>query len=147
MHIIVDSREQRPLVFGCDWDRKCLPCGDYGASFKEGHMHSTMFERKSIGDLFGTMTFGYDRFRRLIQKAATLNIKIIIAVEGTKEKVLLGYKHSARDPKSIIVQLETIRNKYGIETIFFPSRIAMQHYIVDYYLVEYEKFISVPTVL
>lgn len=140
MKIIIDTREKTKLKFCCDTELICLPVGDYGAQFQEGHMHNVIFERKSIGDLFGTLTFGYERFRRQIQKAATMQISMIIAIEGSKEKVLKGYSHSQRDPESILVQLETIRRKYGIEHIFFPSRISMANYIVDYYLVEYEKF-------
>ncbi len=142
MIILVDSREQRPLKFGCDWEKKCLPVGDYGARFSEDYVCSVVFERKSIGDLFGSLTFGYDRFRRMFQKAAVLNIKVVIAIEGTQEKVLEGYKHSRRDPKSILVQLETIKKKYDIESIFFTSRISMAHYIADYYRMQYEQFME-----
>lgn len=142
MKIIVDSREQRPLTFGCDWERKGLPVADYGCSFKDNHLHQVLFERKSVADLYGTLTQGYDRFRRMFQKAESKNFKVIIAIEGSKEKVLAGYKHSARDPESIIKQLETINTKYGVSHIFFPSRIAMQNYIVDYYVIEYEKYLA-----
>lgn len=140
MIIIQDSREKAPLKFACGKIVKCLPCGDYGASFYDGHRHETIWERKSIGDLFGTLTFGYDRFRREIQKAADLKIELIIAVEGSKEKVLKGYQHSQRDPKSILIQLETIEKKYGVKTAFFGNRIGMANYIVDYYLIRYEEW-------
>lgn len=140
MIILVDSREKRPLKFSCGQKKECLPVGDYGAAFHEKHLHSTIWERKSIGDLFGTLTFGYDRFRREIQKAADLNITLIIAVEGTREKVLEGYEHSKRDPASILVQLGTIEKKYGVKTDFFHSRANMANYIVDFYLKEYEEW-------
>ncbi len=142
MIIIVDSREQRPLSFGCDFIVKKLHVGDYGAKFTDDYQHPVVFERKSIADLFGTLTFGYDRFRRQIQKSDKLGIKMIIAIEGTQEKVLEGYKHSRRDPKSILVQLETIKKKYDIESIFFASRVSMAHYIADYYRVHYEQFME-----
>lgn len=142
MKIIVDSREQRPLVFGCTTERKKLHCGDYGASFKDGHIHEVVFERKSIGDLFSTLTFGYDRFRREIFRAEKSKIRLIIAVEGTKEKVLKGYSHSKRDPESIIVQLETIKRKYGVETLFFGNRVSMANHIHDVFMVEYEKYLE-----
>lgn len=140
MLILVDTREKAPLKFACGQERKCLPCGDYGATFYEGHLHETIWERKSIPDLYGTLTQGYDRFRRMIQKAADKKITIIIGIEGSKEKVLKGYSHSARDPESIIKQLETIKNKYGVAHEFFPSRISMANYIVDFYLTRYEEW-------
>ncbi len=142
MVLLVDSREQRKLVFGCDTKVKALKFGDYGAMFSETHQHPVVFERKSIADLYGTCTFQYDRFRKCFERAEKARFKFIIAVEGTKEKVLLGYKHSSRDPATLIKQLETIERKYGVVTMFFPSRIAMQNYIVDYYQNEYEKFIE-----
>ncbi len=144
MQIIVDSREQRPLVFGCDFIVKKLHVGDYGAAFKEGHLHEVVWERKSIADLFGTLTFGYDRFRKEITRAEKAKIRLIIAIEGTKEKVLLGYKHSSRDPVSIIKQLETIEKKYGVKAVFFASRISMQNYIADYYYEEYQRWLDRP---
>lgn len=142
MIIIVDSREQRPLVFSCNWIKRKLHVGDYGASFKDDHIHEVVFERKSIPDLFGTMTFGYDRFRKEIGRAEISKTRLIIAVEGTKEKVLKGYDYSARDPKSIIKQLETIECKYNVATIFFASRISMTNHIHDFYMVEYKKYLE-----
>lgn len=142
MKILVDTREQKCLTFGCDFERKGLKFGDYGCMFSETYQYPVVFERKNIGDLFGTLTHGYDRFRREFDRAEKAKFKLIIAIEGTKEKVLSGYKHSARDPESIIKQLETINTKYGVSHIFFPSRIAMQNYIVDYYVIEYEKYLE-----
>lgn len=139
MKIIIDSRERRPLVFGCDSIVKKLHVGDYGASFSDNHVFTVVFERKSIADLFGTLTFGYDRFRKQINRASKASIIMIIAVEGTKERVLEGYKHSKRDPASIIKQLETIRIKYSVETIFFPGRVSMANYIHDYFYAIYEQ--------
>ncbi len=144
MKVLIDSREQKPLIFGCDWERRCLPVGDYGCSFKEDHLHDVIWERKSIGDLYGTLTLGYDRFRRMMLKAAEKKITVIIAIEGTKDKVLKGYEHSARDPKSILVQLETIEKKYGVKSVFFASRISMQNHIADYYYEEYQKWLDKP---
>lgn len=145
MIILIDSREQKPLKFGCDWKRKGLKVGDYGALFAPTYQYPVVFERKGIGDLFGSLTFGYDRFRRMFERAAKMDVKVIIAIEGTKEKVLKGYPHSQRDPESVITQLNTIEKKYGIRAIFFPSRIAMAHYISDYYREKYEEYIELVT--
>ena len=140
--LLVDSRERAPLIFGCDWERKGLKVGDYCARFSPSYQYPLVFERKSINDLFGSLTQSYDRFRRMLLRAEKLGIRVVIAIEGTKEKVLKGCSHSARDPESILVQLETIKKKYNVEYIFFPSRIAMQHYIVDYYLTRYEEYLE-----
>jgi ERCC4-type nuclease len=136
----VDSREQAPLVFNCNWIRKKLIVGDYGASFGNNHLHSVIWERKSIGDLFGSLTFGYERFRKMFERATKNNIMVVIAIEGSREKVLKGYTHSSRDPESILKQLETIERKYGVASVFFPSRIAMQKHIQAYYEKEFQDF-------
>lgn len=140
MIILVDSREQRPLEFKGDWKRKGMKVGDYGCLFSPTYQYPVVFERKGKGDLFGSLTQSYERFKRMFLKAEKLNIKIIIAIEGSKEKILQPYPHSARDPESIIKQLETIERKYGVSHIFFPSRISMSNYIVDYYLKKYEEY-------
>ena len=142
MKIIIDSRERCPLVFKCDWISRKLHVGDYGASFKDGHIHEVVFERKSISDLFGTLTFGYDRFRREITRAEKAKTRLIIAVEGSKEKVLKGHTFSKREPSSIITQLETIERKYGVQTLFLGNRPAMANHIHDVFFVEYERYIK-----
>lgn len=101
-----------------------------------------VFERKNIADLFGTLTQGYDRFRKEIARAEKAKFKLIIAIEGTKEKVLEGYRHSQREPASVIKQLETIESKYGVSHMFFASRISMANYIEEFYSEEYRKFIN-----
>ncbi len=142
MVILVDSREQAPLSFGCDWERRGLKVGDYAALFSPEYQYPLVFERKSVGDLFSSLTFGYDRFKRMFLRAEKMGVKVIIAIEGTKEKVLRGYPHSARDPESVIKQLETIKRKYDVDHMFFPSRISMAHFICDYYREKYEEWLE-----
>ena len=142
MKIIIDSREQRKLEFGCDFIVKKLDVGDYGCLFSETYQYPTVFERKNCSDLFGSLTQGYDRMRRCFDRANKSNVKMILAIEGTKEKILKGFPHTQRDPESVITQLNTIERKYGITHIFFPSRIAMSHYIVDYYRKAYEDWLE-----
>lgn len=139
MIVIVDTREQAPLKFSCETIRKGLKFGDYGAMVGD-YQIPVVFERKSIGDLYGSLTFGYDRLRRVFERAAKAEYKLIIAIEGSKEKVLKGYSHSARDPASIIKQLETIERKYNIAHIFFASRISMQNGIQEFFLNEEVKY-------
>ncbi len=140
MVILVDSREQRPLEFRCDWKRNKLDFGDYGALFSPDYQYPVVFERKNCADLFGSLTYGYDRLRRCFDRAAKKEYKMIIAIEGTKEKILKGYPHSARDPESVIKQLETIERKYNIPHVFFATRFQMASHIMDYYQKFYEEY-------
>ncbi len=142
MRILIDTREQRKLLFGCTTEIRCLKFGDYGCLFSETYQYPLVFERKNLADLFGSLTQGYDRLRKCFMRAEKANYKLIIAIEGTREKVLKGYAHSARDPESIIRQLETIRTKYNVEHIFFPSRTNMANYIHDVFYEAYEKYLE-----
>ena len=108
--------------------------------FSETYQYPVVFERKNKADLFNSLTGGYDRLRKCFKRAEQAGFKMIICIEGSKDKILKGYEFSARDPESIIKQLETIKNKYNVEHIFFPSRASMANYIVDFYNEEYEKW-------
>ena len=142
LKILQDSREQRPLKFKIEAIKTCLNVGDYAALFSDNYQYPVVFERKGIGDLFGTLSKGYERFKKCIERAKEQNIKIIIAIEGSKERILRGYANSQRNGCSIVLQLETIKERYGVDHMFFPSRITMANYIVDYYLVKYEEYIN-----
>jgi ERCC4-type nuclease len=130
--VIVDTREQRPLSLKCETVRKTLKFGDYGAMVGD-YQIPVVFERKGLGDLYGSLTFGYDRLRRVFDRADKAGFKLIIAIEGTKERVLEGYHHSSREPESIIKQLETIHRKYGVEHKFFKNRPEMATFIAEFF--------------
>ena len=129
MKIIVDTREQKPLEFSVPTVRECLQVGDYSCRFDDGHIPPVVFERKSLNDLYGTFSQGYDRFRREIGRASELNLSIKIIVEGSLRRVLQGTSHSRRTPISLVYQIFTIRVRYGVETIFCNTREEMSEYI------------------
>lgn len=76
LQIIIDSREQRPLYSKSEFITHKLPVGDYSCA---DEMNSGVYiERKSLSDLAGTLTSGYDRFEREIQKAQNLGLYLIV---------------------------------------------------------------------
>lgn len=77
MQVIVDTREQLPLFEG---ERRTLIVGDYTTKklFNKYHI-----ERKSLQDLYGTLTKGNQRFKRALFRAAYHRISIVVYVEGT----------------------------------------------------------------
>lgn len=131
--IIIDSREQRPLLFRMESKVDCLSVGDYGIIFEDGYRYPLNFERKGKGDLFSTLSQGYSRFKKCIERAKEQDVKLVIVIEGTKERILKGHSHSMRNGISIVLQLETIKERYGVDHIFFKSRIAMAKYIEEFY--------------
>ena len=79
--IIQDTREQKPLDFSFATEVGTLKFGDYAFSHS-GHSGNCYFERKSMSDLIGTLSSGYERFCREIERAqAALGYLIIIVEE------------------------------------------------------------------
>lgn len=131
--ILSDSREQNPLCFdGLEGVDKVstigLPVGDYGAVI-DGKTVPIFFDRKSIGDLFGTMTHGYERWKRLMKKAKDLKVKLILITEGTYSDVLKGYSHSEYSGDAMVKKLATLSVKYDLEWWPCDGREEMAHRI------------------
>jgi len=126
MTILVDTREQSPVFAG---KRMTLPFGDYACELDDGTMPPVFFERKSIPDLFGTMSKGYERFRKMLRRAAEAEVRIVIIIEGSLRKVLKGYPRSQRTGASVVKQLYTIRAVYGVEVVFCQDRLEMSQHI------------------
>lgn len=138
MTILVDSREQLPLIFTHEYVTETiimpLPCGDYSCQYKQGWQCPVVFERKTISDLFGTLGKDYERFKREIEKAKELGIQMIIIIEGTLGEVLWGTPHSMRDGISVVRQLFTLWIKYNILPVFCKNRSEMAEYITHYFM-------------
>lgn len=145
MKIIIDTREQKPLVFNhksiTTVEVKGLSVGDYGAMSSE-YQHPIVFERKSINDLYGTLSQGYERFKCEIERAKEQNTKIIIIVEGSLKRILMGTAFSKRTPESIIYQLFTIRARYGVETVFCSDRLEMSEFITQFYIAHHKEYLD-----
>ena len=137
MKIIQDTREQLPLDFIDPLVTEIvitkLEFGDYGAEFKNGYCPPIIFERKSIPDLFNTLTHDYDRFKRQIEGAHELGIKLILIIEGTLWDVMLGIPHSKRDGISVVKQLFSLWIRYNVYPVFVKDRDEMSKYIIHFY--------------
>jgi hypothetical protein len=80
--IFQDTREQTPLSFENITRRDTLDFGDYRMS------NSKIFiERKSLGDAWGTLTGGYERFEREIIRAKESEAYLVILVESPFESL------------------------------------------------------------
>lgn len=92
------------------------------------------FERKSIGDLYGTMGKGYPRFKKEIERSQEAKATLFIIVEGTLSEIKKGYKHSKIKGESMVYKLFTLWVKHGVQTIFTSSRKEMAEYITQFYI-------------
>lgn len=137
MIILQDTREQEPLLlehpFITSIEKIALPVGDYGCRMENGYIVPVIFERKSIGDLFGTLSKGYERFKREIQKAKDLDLTLILIIEGTLTKVSKGFEHSKRDADGLIKQIFMLFVRYNLTPIFAKDRDEMARYIIEFY--------------
>ena len=138
MIIIQDTREQHPLAWVSDDVLteiivQTLPVGDYTARYTDGTLCPIYFERKSISDLFGTMTRDYARFKAEMARAKTMGVTLILAIEGSMTKVVKGHKYSRVPGKTIVRKLMTLWLKYGLVPMFFKNREEMAMGIREFY--------------
>lgn len=139
--MVQDSREQLELDFsGIEGVEKvekvCLAYGDYTA-IVHGKPVPIVFERKGFSDLWGTMTGGYDRFKKEMERAKADDVKLILIIEGTYTDVWNGFDRSQYDGASMLKKLATLFVKYDLEYHFCESRRVMARRIADtFYAIE-----------
>ena len=137
MKIIIDSREQSPLIFPqrfvTETPVEKLPVGDYGCEFERGYQVPAIFERKSLPDLFSTLTQGHDRFKRELARAEDLGIKLILIIEGTMAQVSWGTTYSKVPGSAILKTVFTLWIKYNLMPVFCADRNDMSAFIYEYY--------------
>ena len=138
MIIIQDSREQTPLEFVVgravrEVRVQGMPFADYWGSDDEGKEFPVVFERKSIGDLFGTLTGGMERFKKMLDKAEVVGVQVYLLIDGTLEQVYQGYEHSSVPGEQIVRTIFSLKVRRGLEPIFCKSKLEMKAHIVETY--------------
>ncbi len=80
LNIIVDTREQNPISFPKNVFvvNEKLDVGDYALASRKIKLS---IERKSLPDFIGTLSSGYERFVREVQRAENAGVKLIVLVE------------------------------------------------------------------
>ena len=141
MKLYVDSREQRPLEFKVDGIvteviTTKLPYGDYAGAWEDKNgkhieFMPIFFERKSLGDLYGTLGKGMERFKKEMQRADEDGVKLIIIVEACLTEVLNGYEHSKMEGDSIIKTMMTLWVKHDVPHILCNDRDDMKRTILE----------------
>ncbi len=142
MTLFIDTREQKALEFNHPYitevKRKKLIVGDYACQFNDGHVPPVYFERKSIPDLYQTLTKGNRRFKRELVRAWDNDITLILIIEGSYSEVRFGNdetrKYSEVNGEQIIQTLQTFFRKHGLFFFCCKSRVEMARYITDYYV-------------
>lgn len=123
--IIRDSREKD----GCGWkfrasancdgmEVKKLDTGDYSI---KGYENLIMIERKTLSDLWGTLTFQRERFMKEMDRSLAYPIRYLI-IEGTLRDIDNGIRYSQVSPEFILASLTSLEVKYGLHVIFTDTR-------------------------
>lgn len=82
--IYIDSREQHPLTFSISTKISALKFGDYKLN-DEASSYNLIIERKSVADLFNTMTSGIIRFKKELDKCKEADAYMVIVIENGLE--------------------------------------------------------------
>ena len=141
MILLQDTREKTPLEIVdpevCSVKICKLEVGDYCVEHENGEISATCFERKSLADLFGSLSANYPRFKEEVMRAKELGITLILIVECSFTKVLGGYKHSTVSGVSILKTMFSLWARYGVFPVFCKDREEVAQYIVSFYAAEW----------
>jgi len=111
--IFIDSREQTPLEFDNITRTSGMNFGDYRIA------HSNIYiERKSLGDAWGTLTGGFERFEREIIRAKEAGAYLVIVVESPFNSI---EKYPLQ--KKVFGKI-----KMPVEFVYYSIRELMQKY-------------------
>ena len=120
--IIVDTREQKPL-FTKNVIRKMLDVGDYTTVKLHGKFH---IERKSLADLYGTLTNGNKRFKYELFRAAYSQTTLEVFVEGTHDDFINKRFPKGEDRKfnkeGLVKLIKTFSKKYHLKFVWHKNR-------------------------
>ena len=154
--IIEDTNEQKPLNFSrfknvaSEQAQKIFigntrfSC-DYNCVINDGSLSSMAFERKSKADLWGTMGQKYEGFKRKMNACIEHGIRMILIIECSIDEISKGHsynsgggrmKRSMKSGNAMCKQLETLRVKHGLETVYCSGRTDMKRYMYERWMAE-----------
>ena len=132
--IIIDSREQTALVIP-NSVRRCLRYGDYSL---DGYEHAVSIERKSHGDLLGSITAGRERLERELFHLAQMDYPALV-IEATINDILRGHPQSRMNPRAALCTLLSWSVKYRLP-VFFTSGPIQAAKVTEYLLNAYARY-------
>ena len=114
--IVVDSREQAPLVFTrLQAVPGTLYAGDYSVRGLEA---SVAIERKSIDDLAGCcMGANRDRFEHELLRLRGYRFRRLLVI-GSRDDIAAGRYHSKINPKAVLATLGAFEARFDLPVVF-----------------------------
>lgn len=128
--IIIDTREQKPYTFkGYKSVRKGLSAGDYSLSNKQALV---LIERKSLADLYGTLTrkSNFERFTKELEKLKFAKYPFLM-IEATPAQIRNGFEYSNANGGAVLDKLMRICCQYGIQIIFGGDRDLSERLVLS----------------
>lgn len=126
IHIVIDTREQLPLLFeryDCETTRGTLTSGDYSP---EGHESACAVERKSLDDLIGCLTIGRDRFERELSRLAEYQVASVV-IEASMDDVRLHRYTSRAKPHAMLQSVIALSGRYRLPFVWAGNRAGGEY--------------------
>lgn len=115
--VVIDTREQRPYVFA-ESVIGTLPTGDYSLL---GFENQVAVERKTKSDAYGSLGQGRARFRREVERMASLQYGAIVIEAGVPD-FLRPLLFSQLAPSAALGSLLAWSVRFGVHVIFAGDR-------------------------
>ncbi len=136
--ILIDTREQSVLNIKCNKEIIKLNFGDYTA---KNNPFNIFVERKSIQDFLGTLSSGFDRLCKEIQRAKDKNSYIIILLESKISNLFgfkhLGYIHTEASADYILHRSRELLLKFeNVQICCVDGRVKASEFIVNLFKME-----------
>jgi len=140
--IFIDTREQKPLKFNRGVEVRTLKFGDYAFSSKTASCNCYI-ERKSLSDLIGTLSGGYERLIKEIKRTQEDDAYLVVLVESkfsnamyfnhriksyNGEKV---FKKVKATPEFIFHRIRSLIQKYPYIQLLFVNGRKESARVVD----------------
>jgi ERCC4-type nuclease len=140
LRLISDTREQKPLWVPPLCLKECLIVGDYTTKRLK---RKFIVERKSPGDLYGTITAGHPRFKREIKRAIEHNIELVVFVECSRQRFINknfpGGKKRKYPGTGLERILSTLEQRYDLEFVWCKNRSDARNKILKRFKKEENK--------
>jgi len=115
--ILIDTREQTPLVFpdGIPTARATLRTGDYSV---EGYTADFAVERKSLSDLVNTVIHDRERFERELQRMTSYQFRRLLIIAPWRRVLKGGYDFSMANGRAVMASVAAFEVRYGVPAVF-----------------------------
>ena len=130
--IVIDTREQKPWTFSSTEFgivRRGLPTGDYSLA---GFEDQIAVERKSLGDLVGTLITDWIRFRKELYRMAGMDSAVIIA-ECNLSDIQDKLYDSDANPEAVIARCAGCYVDHGIPVVFCGDALRAGRYVERFF--------------